>query len=109
MGAAGSRRYEIRDLGGALLRLACEATVDGHAWHYPVTKNAVETVLGFPYGCDQDAAVCRPRGVIELPLRPRVVHNCHRCVVLAHRYTGPEVRHQVCHFRFSFPSFAWVA
>src|SRR5712691_8638644 len=91
--------YETRDVGGALLRLACETTVDGHARHYPVTKKAVEVVLGFPHGCDQDTAVCGPRGVIELSLRPRVVHNCHRCVVLVHRYTGPEVRNQVCHFR----------
>jgi hypothetical protein len=94
-----TRLYESRDLRGALLRLACEASVDGHARHYPVTKKAVEVILGFPYGCDQDAAVCGPRGVIELSVRPRVVHNCRRCVVLLDRCTGPEVPNQVCHFR----------
>jgi len=32
--------YETRDVGIALLGLACDTTVDGHARHYPVTKKA---------------------------------------------------------------------
>src|SRR5258708_30245408 len=57
----------------------------GMLGHYAVTKKAVEVVFGFPHGCDQDAAVCGPRGMVELSFRPRVVHDCRRCVVLVHR------------------------
>jgi len=45
-----TRLYESRDLGGALLRLACEASVDGHARHYPVTKNNLTAVTGVMTG-----------------------------------------------------------
>src|ERR1700730_14833280 len=80
----GLRRQQIRDLGGALLWAPRKAPLDGHARHQLVLDETVELLLGFPYRCVENAAVCRPSGVVDLSLgqAARRVHDRHCGVVL---------------------------
>jgi hypothetical protein len=63
-----SSRHEVSYLGGPLLGLARKAPVDGHARHQLVVEEAVVLLLGIPYGRDQDPAVGRPGGMVDLSL-----------------------------------------
>src|SRR5215204_6030848 len=49
-GPSSSGRFEVGNLSGALLRLALEASLDGHAGHERVADEAVGVLLGIPHG-----------------------------------------------------------
>src|SRR5450756_1631428 len=66
--SGGLCRRQVDDLGGALLGLACEAPLDGHARHQLLMQEAVRVLLGLPHGRDQDSALGRSRRVVDLPL-----------------------------------------
>src|ERR1700730_10524340 len=96
----GLPRQQMRDLGGALLWSPRKAPLDGHARHQLVLNDTVGLLLGFPYRGDENAAVCRPGGVVDLSLgqAARRVHDGHSRVVLILRGARPEMRDQICHW-----------
>src|SRR5215211_831368 len=59
-GPSSSGRFEVGNLGGALLRLALEAFLDGHAGHERVADEAVGGFFGVPHGCRSNPPIAPP-------------------------------------------------